>query len=124
MPGNRILLDNNVPRHLIPLLRPREATHAAAIGWATLGNGELIGAAHADGFAVMITCDQNIEHQQNLSGQPLAFVVLTTTHWATIRDNIGDVLAAVEAATPGSFAIVSLPKPARRRPDREGPERP
>ena len=51
MPGNRILLDNNVPRHLIPLLRPREATHAAAIGWATLGNGELVRAAHADGFA-------------------------------------------------------------------------
>jgi predicted transcriptional regulator len=32
-----------------------------------------------------------------------------------IRDNIGAVLAAIEAAIPGSYAVVSLPKPAGHR---------
>lgn len=115
MPITRLLLDNNVSRHLVRLLRPHEAIHAATLGWAALSNGDLIRAAQAEGFSVIITCDQNIQHQQSLKGRPLAFVVLTTTHWPTILDNIAALLAAVEAATPGSFATVTLPTPPRRR---------
>jgi hypothetical protein len=39
---HRILLDNNVPIHLIPLLRPHEGVHASTVGWAALSNGDLI----------------------------------------------------------------------------------
>jgi predicted nuclease of predicted toxin-antitoxin system len=98
MPITRLLLDNNVSRHLVRPLRPHEAIHAATLGWAALSNGDLIRAAQAEGFSVIITCDQNIQHQQSLKGRPLAFVVLTTTHWPTILDNIAALLAAVEAA--------------------------
>ena len=111
MPTSRILLDNNVPVHLIPSIRPLEAVHASTLGGATLSSGQLIRAAQEAGFSVMIRCDQSIEHQQNLSEQPLTFVVLLTTHWPTIRDKIAAVLHAIETATPGSYVTVTFPKP-------------
>lgn len=115
MPVSRILLDNNVPIHLCRLLRPHEAVHAATLGWAILSNGELIRAARQYGFDVMITADQNIEHQQNLTGDPLAFVVLTTTHWPTIRENASLILAQLNQIAAGSFMRVDLPRPQLRR---------
>ena len=65
MPNIRILMDNNVPAPLGRLLAPYEAVHASTIGWHTLSNGNLLSAAHRGGFTVMVTCDRNIEHQQN-----------------------------------------------------------
>jgi hypothetical protein len=115
MPTYRILLDNNVPIHLLPRLRPNEVVHASTIGWASLTNGHLIRAARDAGFAAIVTCDRNIKHQQNLSAEPLAFIVLTTTHWPTMRDNVSSIIAAVNRIAPGGYEVVSLPRPSRRR---------
>jgi hypothetical protein len=117
MPNIRILLDNNVPIHIIPLLRPHEVVHAATMGWAAISNGDLIRAAQRAGFAAIITCDQNIQHQQRLEGQPLAFFVLTTTHWPTIRDNLSLLTDAIDQIDAGGYVTVTLPRPPRvRRP--------
>jgi predicted nuclease of predicted toxin-antitoxin system len=117
MPNIRILLDNNVPIQIIPLLRPYEAVHASTVGWAATSNGDLIRAAQQAGFTVMITCDQNIQHQQRLAGQPIAFLVLTTTHWPTIRDNISLMTSVIDQTAPGEYVTISLPRPPRvRRP--------
>lgn len=88
---------------------------AAEAGWAGLANGDLIAAAEAAGYALMITADQNIRYQQNLTRRRLALVVLTTNHWDTIGANAEVIIPAVDAATPGSYQIVELPKPPRRR---------
>jgi hypothetical protein len=69
----------------------------------------------------MVTCDRNIEHQQNLSRQPLALVVLTTTHWPTIRDNATLILTTVDAIGPGGYGLVGLPRPPLRRRAYPGP---
>ena len=53
-------------------------------------------------------------YQQNLAGRRLALVVLTTSHWDTIRANGGGILPAVGSATVGSFVIVEMPKPPRQ----------
>jgi hypothetical protein len=111
----RILLDEGVPIGVRTLVTGFHVEAVAEMGWAGLSNGDLIRAAEEAGFAVMITCDQNIRHQQNLAGRRLALVVLTTNHWDTIRANSGRILPAVESATVGSFAIVEMPKPSRRR---------
>ena len=115
MPFIRILLDNNVSRHLARFLHPHEAIHATDLGWAELSNGDLLRAAQAEGFAVIITCDQNIQHQQNLSEQPLAFIVLTTTHWPTIRANVGLIRDVVDSIPQGKFTHIALPRPPLRR---------
>jgi len=44
-------------------------------GWSSLSNGALLRQA-AETFDVMLTADQNIEFQQNLSTLPVAVVVL------------------------------------------------
>ena len=50
------------------------------MGWDRLGNGDLLNAAEAS-FDAFITTDQNLRHQQNMSGRQLAILVLPTTSW-------------------------------------------
>ena len=115
MPRIRILLDQNAPLGLRGLLTGHDVATAARLGWSTIQNGDLIRAAEEAGFAVLITCDRNIRHQQNLAGRQLALIELATNRWATIRDNIADVLAVIETASPGSYATIRFPRPPRRR---------
>ena len=80
-------------------------------------NGDLLAAAEEAGFDVLVTADKNIRHQQNLSDRQIALIELTTSVWPVIRDHLPEVLAAIEAATPGGYATVSFPRaPLRRRP--------
>jgi predicted nuclease of predicted toxin-antitoxin system len=117
MPSIRVLLDNNVSIRLCRHLPDCEAIHASTLGWAAISNGDLIQAAREAEFAVMVTSDQNIRHQQNLTVHPLALVVLSTTHWATIRDSAAEIATAIGAAEPGSYITINLPRPPRiRRP--------
>ena len=85
------------------------------MGWSTLTNGDLLAAAEAAGFDAMTTADRNIRYQQNLTGRRIASIELTTSHWETIPDNFADILAAVEAATLGSYTTLTLPRPPKRR---------
>jgi len=117
----RLLLDANIPHGLTGLLPDYEVRTAFRMGWNLLSNGVLLAAAEADGFDLMITADQNIRYQQNLAGRRIALVALSTSHWETVRDNLDMILRAVEAARPGSYAEVVLPRPPRRR--REAPQR-
>jgi hypothetical protein len=79
---------------------------AYRMGWADLSNGELMDAAEAAGIGVLVTCDQNVVFQQNLTGRRIAVVVLATNRWAVIRTQPRRIEDAVTAATPGSFTVV------------------
>lgn len=70
----RILLDESLPRPLSRLLVGHDVSTVAQQGWASLSNGALLRQA-AETFDVM-TADQNIEFQQNVSTLPIAVVVL------------------------------------------------
>lgn len=111
----RILLDEGVPIGVRSLIIGFSVEAVHEIGWSGLTNGVLIAAAEEAGFEVMITADQNIRYQQNLTGRKLALVVLTTNHWDTIRANGQDILPAVEAAKAGSFTTIQLPQPPKGR---------
>ncbi len=78
------------------------------MGWAELENGELLRTAEAEGFPLMVTCDQNISYQQNMEGRRLALVVLSTNNWNILKLNLEPVVRAVNAATAGSFQFVSV----------------
>lgn len=112
---SRILLDEGVPIGVRGLLVIHDVLSAAEAGWAGLTNGDLIAAAEEAGYELIITADQNVRYQQNLSKRRIALVVLTTNHWDTIRANAEAIVPAVDAATPGSYQTVVLPKPPRRR---------
>jgi hypothetical protein len=63
----------------------------------------------------MVTADQNLGYQQNLTGRRLVLVVLTTDHWDTIRPDASRVAAAVETIQSGGFVIVTFDRPSLRR---------
>jgi hypothetical protein len=111
----RILLDEGVPVGLRRYIQGFIVETAAEAGWAGLTNGDLIAAAEQAGFEIMVTCDQNIRYQQNLSGRLIALVVLETNHWQEIRPTADAVAAMIIAAQPGSFASISFDRPALRR---------
>jgi hypothetical protein len=56
-----------------------------------------------------VTSDKGIRYQQNLTGRKLALVVLTQGRWRLVRQRLGAIAAAVDAATPGSYAEVEIP---------------
>ncbi len=78
------------------------------MGWAELENGELLRAAESANFAVMVTGDKNLVHQQPLRGRRLALIVLSTNNWNDIKGNSGPVVEAVNAAAPGTFQAVTI----------------
>jgi hypothetical protein len=60
----RILFDNGTPAPLIPFLEGHTVTKAKDAGWDKLVNGELLKAAEAAGFEVLLTTDKNMAAQQ------------------------------------------------------------
>lgn len=105
-----ILFDNGTPRTLARFLIDRHTvTEARARGWEELGNGELLNEAETAGFEVLVTTDKNLSYQQNLAGRKIAIVVLGKGRWILIRHHVAQVVAAVNASTPGSFTEVDIP---------------
>jgi predicted nuclease of predicted toxin-antitoxin system len=105
-----ILFDNGTPRTLARFLIDRHTvTEARARGWQELENGELLNEAEAAGFEVLVTTDKNLSYQQNLTGRGIAIVALGKGRWSLIRRYVGRVIAAINTATPGSFAEVDIP---------------
>jgi hypothetical protein len=82
-----------------------------------LENGQLLNAAEVAGFDVMVTSDQNIRYQQNLTGRKLALVVLGSNIWPVVRDHGAAIAAKVDTATPGSYDFIEMPLPPKRRRD-------
>lgn len=105
----RILFDNGTPRGVAAALSSHTVEEARSHGWDTLRNGELLEAAEAAGFDVILTTDRNLRHQQNLAGLRIAVVVLGKGRWRLIKKRLPAIAAVVAAARPGSFAEVEIP---------------
>lgn len=103
----RILFDHGTPAPLRRALAGHEIVTAYEKGWATLINGDLLTAAEKE-FDVLITTDQNLRYQQNLTSRRLAILVLTTTSWPRIQRYIDRVVASVNALKPGDFIELSF----------------
>lgn len=106
----RVLFDNGTPRGIATALQGHAVEEARSHGWDTLQNGELLDAAEAAGFDVFVTTDRNLQYQQNLTLRRIAIVILGKGRWRLIRKALPSVVAAVNAATPGSFAEVEIPQ--------------
>ncbi|MGA2592840.1 MAG: DUF5615 family PIN-like protein [Bryobacteraceae bacterium] len=85
----KILFDANTPAALARFLRGHEVVRADELGWQGLENGVLLDAAEQAGFDILLTCDQNIQYQQNLMRRKLALLVLSSNHLADPTANRG-----------------------------------
>ena len=105
----RVLFDQGTPaplRHGLPLHAVETAFER---GWSRLRNGELLQAAEAAGFEVMVTTDMNWQYQQNLTERRIALVVLSTTSWPRIRLVTDLVASAVVRCATERFIAVVVP---------------
>jgi hypothetical protein len=103
----KILFDQGTPVPLRRFLTSHEVVTAFERGWGGLQNGELLRTAEAEGFAAIVTTDQNLRYQQNLANRQLAIVVLLTTDWGRIRRATDSVVRAVSTLSPGDY--IELP---------------
>jgi hypothetical protein len=105
----KILFDNGAPNAIARSLIGHEIAFARQIGWHELENGELIERAEDAGFELLLSTDKNIRYQQNLAGRKIALVVLGNSQWPMVRLHLDRVVAAINAATPGSYVEVEIP---------------
>lgn len=71
----KVLLDESVPKALGFELEGHFVRTVQVMGWSGLSNGRLLAVMAENAFEVLITCDQNIEYQQN-AALPVALIVL------------------------------------------------
>ncbi len=109
----RILLDEQLPRQLAGHLAGRDAEHSVRTvkqeSWAGLKNGALLDVAEAAGFSVLVTGDQNLEHQQNLTKRKLGVVVLGAPSNALedLLPLVDKALIAINRVQPGQILRVT-----------------
>ena len=110
-----ILLDENLPIALKDLLGGQEVRTVRDMGWLGLSNGNLLDAAQSAGFDVMVTADKNLSYQQHLAGRRIAVIVLSTSHWQTVKPGIDAIRQALNDVTEGSYREVTVGRPKLRR---------
>lgn len=82
---------------------------AAEKGWNGLTNGDLMDRAEGEDYEVLITTDQNIRYQQNLTRRHLAVIVLLSTAWPYAQSRIEDIRTSVAESQPGELREVPIP---------------
>ena len=104
----KLLFDHGTPASLRRHLPGPSVDRSAENGWDRLENGELIQRAEEEGYDVIVTTDQGMRHQQNLSDRRISIVVLLTTAWPRIQHRTEEVRAAIEAVPPGELREVPI----------------
>jgi hypothetical protein len=115
----RILFDQATPVPLRAYLAEHDVHTAAQQGWDTLKNGELLAAAEADGFDMLLTTDKNMRYQQNLSHRRIAVVILGLQQWPSLQAHVRRVVEAIQSITPGSYTEIDFPSEPRPEPRKE-----
>lgn len=99
----RVLLDENMPKALIRLFAPEiEAWTVPQRGWSGLKNGKLLIAASAD-FDALVTTDQGIPHQQNVSQYEIGIVLMEakSNRIEDLAPLVPEVKAQIGSIAPG-----------------------
>jgi hypothetical protein len=111
----RILFDKNVPYILRARLVGYYVRTADDEGWERISNGELIRCAEEAGYQIIVTCDQSIQYQQNMTHRKISMVVLGSNIWPVIEPKIPEIAAALTSVSPGSFEFIEIAPPPKRR---------
>jgi len=106
----RLLLDECVPRPFKNDLPGHDVHTVGEMGWSSKRNTELIQLALAHRFECLLTVDQNLEFQQNISSSGIAVIVLVarTNRLKELRPLAPRVLTALATISPGEILRVSF----------------
>ncbi len=104
----RILFDQGVPAPLRQHLPGHVVETAFERGWSDLRNSVLLQRAEDEGYALLITTDQSLRHQQNLAERNLGVLVLLSTSWPRIQLRADDIKAVVDVMGTGDVQEISI----------------
>jgi predicted nuclease of predicted toxin-antitoxin system len=102
----KVLFDQNAPRPLARFLPRHQVTRLVELGWQELVNGELIAAAEAAGYEILVTADKNLRYQQNLTDRRIAIVILPSGRWPIVQQQLAEVVVAVDTVARGEYKEV------------------
>jgi hypothetical protein len=104
----RILLDECVDRRLRLLFPGHDCQTAGYVELAGLANGALLDAAEAAGFEVLVTTDQAIPHQQNLTRRRISILILCapTNRLADLTGLLPAALVALDGLVSGQVVRI------------------
>ena len=105
----QILFDNGTPRQLRRRLFGHVVEEARERDWDALSNGDLLDRAEEAGFDILITTDQGIKYQQNMSNRQISVVVLMNTTWDRISRRTEVIRSAIQEIRPGEVREVPIP---------------
>ncbi len=105
----RVLLDECLPWKLKRDIVGHEVATVADMGWRGIKNGALLRLAETQ-FDVLLTIDQSLPHQQNLTTTRVAVIMMNaySNRLIALRPLIPQVLAVLQTIQPSTVVRVSL----------------
>jgi hypothetical protein len=100
-----------VPRKLGRELVGHEVRTVPQLGWSGTKNGELLRRAALENFGVLVTADQNLEYQQDVSKVAIGVVVLAarSNRFIHLKALVPRLLLELESLEPGTVVRVVAP---------------
>ncbi|MGA2600354.1 MAG: DUF5615 family PIN-like protein [Bryobacteraceae bacterium] len=105
----RLLIDECLDERIRLSFPGHDCQTARFANLAGLKNGQLLEAAEAAGFDVLITADQNIPHQQNLNRRKLSLLIFRgrTNRLRDLITLIPAALSALDSIGPGDIVSIA-----------------
>ena len=105
----KVLLDVCTPVQVRQALPGHDVHTAVRMGWGELENGDLLREAEAAEFDLLIICDKNLRHQQNLTGRRFAILELWTNHRPTLEKHWPLIGETAETMRPAEYRALEAP---------------
>ena len=102
-----ILLDESVPRLIKIHLIEFSIVTVQEMGWAGMKNGQLLAAASQQ-FTIFITADQKLRYQQNLTGNQLSIIVLSSNQIPMVMTSLPAIREIILTIQPGTLIELSM----------------
>lgn len=104
----RILIDECIDERLRNSFPGHDCQTTRYAGLAGLENGELLTAAEAAKFDVLLSMDQGIEYQQNLTGRTIAIIIFHTksNRLIDLLPHVPVCIAHIESIQPGQVVRI------------------
>jgi hypothetical protein len=104
----RVLLDECVTRYLKQDFTGHEVFTVEEAGFKGLKNGRLLQALSGR-FDLLVTVDQNLQYQQNLTAYAVAIVVLRARRstYPMLKPLMPELLERLENIKPGEVVVIS-----------------
>ena len=103
----RVLLDEQMPKDLVPELIGHEVRTVGQMGWKGLENGELLSAAEQR-FDAVVTMDKRIPLDIDITRHHIALILVRalSNRIESLRPLVPSILEAIVEAPPGQVRVV------------------